>query len=195
MHLPLVFAIALLVQGAAVSPKPPDSDTKLVELFPDPSSRSEGSRITDLRGKPAPEIQIKSLNGKVTNLSALRGKPVFIDFWTTSCAACVALMPELKRLHAETATKGLVWISIDSDEDPDTAKKFILSKRIPWPNYHDGDGLLGKAFGREGIPLGVLIGADGKVKFYQAGYDIAELRDAIAKLAPEFSAIAPVKSR
>jgi len=38
----------------------------------------------------------------------------------------------------------------------------------------------------------VLIDAEGKVTFYKTGYDITDLRLAIAKLGPHFSSIAPV---
>ena len=56
-----------------------------------------------------------------------------------------------------------------------------------WANYHDEDGSLGEAFHREGIPLGVLIDAAGKITFYESGYEIPQLRAAIAKLGPQFS--------
>ena len=43
----------------------------------------------------------------------------------------------------------------------------------------------GQAFGRAGIPLGILIGADGTVRFYQTGiWQASELRSAISDLGP-----------
>jgi hypothetical protein len=49
---------------------------------------------------------------------------------------------------------------------------------------------LGAAFQRTVIPLGVLIDARGNIAFYQWGYEVADLRAAIAKLGPEFSSVA-----
>jgi len=92
-------------------------------------------------------------------------------------------MPDLKQLYSETS-KSVTWLSVDSDEDPTAATVYLSQERISWANYHDEDGSLGKAFGREGIPLGVLMDATGKVTFYKVGYDINELRAAIAKLIP-----------
>lgn len=43
------------------------------------------------------------------------------------------------------------------------------------------------------FPLGVLIDAQGKVVFYESGYEISELRGAIANLGPEFAALATAK--
>jgi thiol-disulfide isomerase/thioredoxin len=136
-------------------------------------------------------LHLRSSDGKITTLSSFHGKPVFVEFWSTLCAPCVDLIPELSKLYAETEGKGLVWVSIDSDEDPDGARKFILHRHISWPNYHDEDGSLGKTFQREAIPLGVLLDADGKVTFYDAGYEISDLRSAIAKLGPQSGSIAP----
>jgi len=48
-----------------------------------------------------------------------------------------------------------------------------------------------EAFQREGIPLGILIDGSGKVSFYESGYEVQDLRNAISKLGPEFSPIAP----
>ena len=118
----------------------------------------------------------------MTPLSAYRGKPIFIEFWATWCGPCLDLMSDLKQLYSETA-KSVVWLSIDSDEEADVATTYLSQERMSWPNYHDQDGSLGKAFGRDGIPLGVLIDAEGKIKFYKSGYDISELRAALAKFA------------
>jgi thiol-disulfide isomerase/thioredoxin len=167
----------------------PPPDAKLIASFPDPFARTVEVHPPEFLGKPAPEIHFKR-EGKEIPLSSYRGKPVFVEFWATWCGPCVDLMPDLKKLYAETASKGLAWVSIDSDEDASASAKFVKDEKIPWPNYHDDDGTLGKAFGREAIPLGILIDSQGKVTFYSVGYDISELRAAVAKLGPEFSSVA-----
>ena len=168
----------------------PPAEAKLVTEFPNVFMRNpQSADPSNLTGKPAPELQLKSSDGKITALSSFRGKPVFIEFWATWCLPCVELMPGLATLHAETADKGLAWLSIDYDKDPKVADGFLARDHISWPNYHDGDGSLGKPFHRTGIPLGILIDADGKVTFYKSGYRIAELRTAIAKLGPEFNSV------
>jgi cytochrome c biogenesis protein CcmG/thiol:disulfide interchange protein DsbE len=172
---------------------PPEA--KLVASFPSRvAPRPSEPRRTDFVGKPAPELRLESSDGKVTTLSAFRGKPVFIDFWATWCAACIEQIPELMKLHAETAPNGVVWISIDNDENASDAATFFSEQRIPWPNYHDEDGSLGKLFAREGLPLGVLIDSEGMVSFYKSGYEASELRAALAKFGPGFSSSTPAKA-
>ena len=169
---------------------PPEA--KLSLAFPSQPSKTLSETI-ELVGKSAPELRLKSADGRVTTLSSYHGKPVFIEFWATWCEPCVDLTADLMKVYAETEGKGLVWIGIDNDEDSAIANTFMSSEHLPWPNYHDEDGSLGKAFHREGIPLGVLVDADGKVTFYQSGYDISDLRTAIAKLGPQFSSTVPTR--
>ncbi len=167
------------------------ADAKLVSEFPHFfAQKPSAAERTELTGKPAPDVQLKSSDGTVLSLSGLRGKPVFVEFWATWCMPCVELMPGLAKLHAETANKGLVWEGIDSDKDSELADKFLEREHMSWPNYHDPDGSYGKAFHRAGIPLGVLVNAQGTITFYKSGYSIGDLRAAIAKLGPEFSSVA-----
>jgi len=146
-------------------------------------------------GKPAADLHLKSPDGTVKTLSSLRGQPVFLDFWATWCGPCKGIVPDLIKLHDETASKGLVWVGIDNDENPDAANKFIAQQHIPWMNYHDLDGSLGAAYQRQAIPLGVLIDGEGKITFYKSGYEIGDLRSAIAKLCPEFTSVGATSTK
>jgi thiol-disulfide isomerase/thioredoxin len=163
------------------------NEARWVEEFSSPYAA--GPRL-DFIGKPAPELRLKSADGKTTALSSLRGRPVFLDFWASWCGPCKGLVPELLKLYDETGEKGLGWVGIDNDENPDAAARFISQHHLPWPNYDDVDGSLGTAFQRPVIQLGVLIDARGNIAFYQRGYEVADLRSAIAKLGPEFSSVA-----
>jgi thiol-disulfide isomerase/thioredoxin len=198
-HLPMLHETTVTYALVELEPQEPDrsftfiapADAKLVSEFPDSFDRNSPPVAADLTGKPAPELQLKSSDGKLTPLSSFRGKPVFIEFWATWCGPCVELMPELVKLHADTAEKGLAWLSIDSDKDASAVAAFLSREHSSWPNYHDEGDSFGRAFHRVGIPLGVVIDAEGKITFYKSGYGIADLRAAIAKLGPEFSSVAP----
>ena len=173
----------------------PPADAKLVESFPEGRSHVVTKEGANFVGKPAPDVYLHGPDGKTIALSSFRGKPVFLEFWATWCAPCTELVPELKKLYAETAPKGLVWVGIDSDQTPGTVTKYVATEHVFWPDYHDGDGAIGEAFGKQAIPLGVLVDSDGTVKFYDVGFDIAELRAAIANLGSEFASIRALTAR
>jgi len=172
------------------------ADAKLVAEFPLAFAHVPAPvDHVDLTGHSAPELQLTSSAGQVTKLSSFHGKPVFIEFWATWCGPCVDLMPALSKLYTETAHKGLVWISIDSDKDSTAADTFLAREHATWPNYHDNDGHYGAVLHRGGIPLGVLIDGEGKITFYKSGYEIGDLRSAIAKLSPEFTSVGATSTK
>jgi len=117
-----------------------------VDELPDLLRNSSDVVAAKMLGKPAPELELKAVDGKVLSLSSLRGKPVFLEFWATWRAPCVDVIPHLKKLYSVTQQKGLAWISIDNDNDAGTAAAFLAGEQVPWSNYHDEDGSLGRGF-------------------------------------------------
>jgi thiol-disulfide isomerase/thioredoxin len=161
----------------------PPADARLVAKF------SDDVNDVDLTGEAAPEIQLTAANGRLAPLSSYKGKPVLLDFWATWCGPCIASMPDIATLYQEAMPKGLVMLSIDEDEDVKTATDFLVKHGYTWPNTQD-DGKIGDAFKKMGIPLFVLLDAQGKIVFYKAGDDDAGLRKAIAALGPQFASLA-----
>ncbi|TDJ20411.1 MAG: TlpA family protein disulfide reductase, partial [Gammaproteobacteria bacterium] len=43
----------------------------------------------------APDIKLTITDGSIIDLQQLRGKPVLITFWATSCKGCIREMPHL----------------------------------------------------------------------------------------------------
>jgi peroxiredoxin len=52
-------------------------------------------------GKQAPNFTLVDFEGEVVKLSDLKGKPVFIDFWTKWCPFCTDEMPQIEKIHKE----------------------------------------------------------------------------------------------
>lgn len=166
----------------------PPQDAQLVANFSDNLSFAP-----DLTGKPAPDVQLVGADGKRASLSSYRGKPVLLDFWATWCAPCTESMPKLAELQKDAGMKGLVLLSIDEDDDVKKADDYLAQHHYAWPNTQD-DGKIGDAFSKMGIPLYVLIDAQGKIVFYGSGTTGPQetaLRKAVAALGPEFASLAP----
>jgi thiol-disulfide isomerase/thioredoxin len=159
----------------------PPQDARLVAKFSD----TPGLNLT---GETAPEVQLVAADGRTVPLSSYRGKPVLLDFWATWCGPCRAGLPRLARLQQEAAPKGLVMLSVDMDEEAKTANDFLAKNHYGWPNTHD-DGKIGDAFNRGGIPLVVLIDAQGKIVYYEPGGEDDALRKVLAGLGPQFAGL------
>jgi len=144
--------------------------------------------IRSFAGKQAPEISLKTADGKDINLKSFHGRPVLLDFWATWCAGCIDSLPRIEKLYQETAKSGLVLLSIDEDEEPKQGDDFWSKHNEPWPNFHASADVLGH-FPEHGIPYFVLIDASGQVVFSAGGLDEAAMRAALSKLDPAFGAL------
>jgi thiol-disulfide isomerase/thioredoxin len=97
-------------------------------------TRWNAARIKKLlAGKPAPELEVSDIQGNPVSLSALKGKTVLLDFWTTWCPPCLADAPALDKLYAKYGEKDLMIVSISVSEERDVVEKFLQKhpRRFP----------------------------------------------------------------
>jgi hypothetical protein len=95
-------------------------------------------------------------------------------------------MPLIDHIFRKTRDTGLVVLGSDYDRDPKTAADFLKRKNYGWADYHDD--LKRPEFPHNGIPLIVLIDAEGKIVYYNNGaYDDPGLVSAVRRLGPAFA--------
>ncbi|MCY2962544.1 MAG: redoxin family protein [Planctomycetota bacterium] len=74
------------------------------------------SEAVALKGKPAPELQLRWRPGEEKNWEQLRGKVVVLDFWGTWCVPCVNDMPLLMELADKFRDQPVEWLSVHTPE-------------------------------------------------------------------------------
>ncbi|MGM0564090.1 MAG: TlpA family protein disulfide reductase [Pseudomonadota bacterium] len=118
-----------------------------------------------------PDFRASDLDGQTIDSEALRGKPVFMTFWATSCVTCVAEIPHLVDLHEKYATQGLTVLAVALDYDPIEQLHAMREERqLPYTIVHDADGGIAEAFGGVRLtPTNLLISPEGKVTFRKIG--------------------------
>jgi len=138
-------------------------------------------------GKMEPALTLHAADNSSLQLGGLRGHPVLIDLWATWCAPCLEEMPLIDHIFRKTRDTGLVVLGLDYDRDPKIAADFLKRKNYGWADYHDD--LKRPEFPHHGIPLIVLIDAEGKIVYYNNGaYDDPGLVSAVRRLGPAFAA-------
>jgi thiol-disulfide isomerase/thioredoxin len=114
-------------------------------------------------GKPAPELALVDLQGKVLNLSALRGRVVLLVFWATWCPTCRGDAPALDTLHAQYGRRDLSIIGISVDENRATVEKFLSEHPRNYPIVLTTENLIPVPYQMYLYPTYLAIGRDGKV--------------------------------
>lgn len=118
---------------------------------------------------PGQEIELKgqTVEGKVFDVADLKGKVVLVEFWSTTCAPCVADMPHLRKLREKYAAQGFEIVGVSLDDDRPALEEFLASRKLPWIIVHDqenaGQHPAVLRYGVFATPTLILVGKDGKV--------------------------------
>lgn len=129
--------------------------------------------------RQAPDVAVQTLDGGELALADLRGRPVLVTFWATTCTTCVAEIPHLAELHRDLGPKGLSIVAIAMPYDPPPQVKQMVSERdMPYTVALDRDGAATAAFGDvELTPTHFLIAPDGRIVQHKLGQlDMERLR-------------------
>lgn len=115
-------------------------------------------------GKPtAKDFTLEKLDGGELTLSSLRGRVVLLSFWATWCVPCKEEFPALASLSEEFNDRGLTVVAIAADtkkrvgpfvEEYGSGEMVVLLDRY---------GSVMRKYGVSFFPMGVIVGADGRL--------------------------------
>ncbi len=113
----------------------------------------------------APDVRFSTLDGRSISLAELRGRPVLVTFWATTCTSCMKEMPHLISLYRELAPRGLEIIGVAMSYDPiNDVIALSKNRQIPYPIAHDTHNKAALAFGDVRLtPTNILIAPDGRI--------------------------------
>ena len=124
-----------------------------------------------LSGKPAPDFDLKLMDGSPFKLSAQTGKVVVIDFWATWCGPCMTALPGMKSLADRYKDKDVVFVGVSRDQEDDAEKVMEAVKKHELPYAIGIDtAQISSSYKVNGIPCVVLVGRDGTVQGRKTGY-------------------------
>ncbi len=136
----------------------------------------------------APATAFTLLDGQTHNIAQLKGKVVLVNFWATSCVACVKEMPELVATHQKFKSRGFETVAVAMSYDPPAyVANFAQSRELPFGVAIDNTGQIARSFGDvKRTPTTLLINKRGEiVKRYVGEPDFAALHALVERLLAE----------
>lgn len=110
---------------------------------------------------PPVEINLKTINGEMVNVSDFKGKIVFLNFWTTWCPDCRIEMPEMEKLHKRFKEDEFVMVAINLRESKKKVRTFIKKYKLTFLTLLDSNGRVGTSFGIRSIPTTFILDKNG----------------------------------
>jgi cytochrome c biogenesis protein CcmG/thiol:disulfide interchange protein DsbE len=104
------------------------------------------------------------------DLSAYKGKVVYLDFWASWCAPCRLSFPWMAQLQQMYGPSGLVVVAVDVDKDRAKADEFLHQMPPSFRIVYDPNGSIARQYDFHDMPTTVLIGRDEKVHFVHGGF-------------------------
>jgi len=121
-------------------------------------------------GRPAPAFTLPSPTGKTVSLEALKGRPVYVNFFASWCGPCNAEASSIGKLRAQYAKRGLLVVGINELDAPGQAVAFQKKYGQPYNGVAvDENGGVGKQYNAIAMPVHVFIDRRGVVSTYRVG--------------------------
>lgn len=114
-------------------------------------------------GDPAPDFTATDLGGRQVRLSALRGRPVVLRFWSTECRFCRADTPIFNRYFEKYKAKGLEVFYINRQGDEQAVRQFVADLEVGFPVILDQDGKISARYNIRIEPITILIAPDQRI--------------------------------
>jgi peroxiredoxin len=127
-------ALALVLAGCS-------SDDTLTGQVKDNYSSADGTVTTiaaNDRGKPITFTGTTDTGQTISSKSYL-GQVVVVNFWYAGCAPCRAEAPMLEKAYKTLQADNVVFVGVNTIDQPDTSRAFSVSHDITYPSIVDAD--------------------------------------------------------
>ncbi len=95
-----------------------------------------------------PEFNAVTIDNQTLDSRQWQDKVVILNFWATSCSACIAEMPKLSQVYTKYKDKGLNMLAVSMPYDaPAYVMNFATTRKLPFAVAMDLNGSITQKFG------------------------------------------------
>ena len=135
-------------------------------------------------GDKAPDFSYSTESGKITKLSDLKGKVVWINFFATWCPPCRQELPHLQKevYNKLKNNKNFELIILGREHSWEEINKFTSDNKFDMPFYPDMGRKVFSIYASQNIPRNFIIGKDGNIAIASTGFTEKEFAEIAGKV-------------
>lgn len=118
---------------------------------------------------PAPQFNLRSLDGQTFSNSSLSGNIVLLEFWATWCPYCRKDQAAVDAIRSEYSGRGVVVVAVDVGEDESIVRQYLQKNPRSCSVALDESNAVASRFGMSGVPHYVVIDRNGNVVASRSG--------------------------
>jgi peroxiredoxin len=190
--------VALLVLAAGACTAAPDSGGQPAAIAPATTATARASTamtrqtrfappglLPVARRKPAPALQLTTVDGRTVSLAGLRGRPVVVSFFESWCGTCQAEQPDLTKVAGDFAGR-VGFVGVSYRDTVAAGRAYQRRFKVPYPLANDASGRTWARWGVPYQPVVVVVDKHGRVaERFQGGTTGGTLAAALAYLLGE----------
>ncbi|MGH3449515.1 MAG: TlpA family protein disulfide reductase [Haloechinothrix sp.] len=152
--------------GSSAAEGPPDTSA-----LPDPSG-PYSLKVEPCESAPEasggaspglPALRLPCLgSGPSVDLAQLTGEPTVVNVWASWCGPCRREMPGMQQVYQEYGDE-VRFLGVNTRDDPRAAAAFVEELAVTYPQVIDQDGRLLRHLGAPGLPVTLVLDAQGRV--------------------------------
>ena len=120
-------------------------------------------------GTKAPDFTLEAFAGGKTTLKDLRGRNIFLLFWSSSCSSCKETMLILDEIYRDKVKDGFNVIGINVYQKKVDIEKYSKELGITYPLLMDQKGAVAGLYEVYAIPVAYILDESGVVLFKHLG--------------------------
>lgn len=172
----LAVAAAVVVAVGAATAGRNDDDVTLTSGNDLSPTIGTNAAIT---GRTVAQVNLQTVNGDRFPTTELRGRPLVINLWFSTCAPCNRELPAFAAAQAMFGDR-VRFVGVNSSGlDPTSEDRFAREKGVQYELYYDPDGEFTTAMRVANFPQTLLVNADGTIVEQTGELTAAKLEDLI----------------
>ena len=139
---------------------------------------------TALAADKAPGFVLPTDAGKI-DLTDLKGKVVYLDFWASWCPPCRKSFPWLNEMQQRYGRQGFAVVAVNVDKSRNLAAEFLQEVPANFTVAYDPQGEVADSYQVQGMPSSFIIDRSGQIRETHIGFrqeDASQLEESLQML-------------